>query len=120
MHAAYQPWVIRTYGDSAKTKTVTLRKYSRILRALRGEEANQADSSKFRFWVKAKGFHVGAPEGYEPKPADAIVGRYGLEDTPDCESPKGAGKDPPLYVPNVAAKVGGLFTVCMICLLLLC
>lgn len=51
----YQPWVIKTYGDLAKTKTITVKKHQRILKALSGHEQNNPDSSKFRFWVKAKG-----------------------------------------------------------------
>ncbi|KAJ8680955.1 hypothetical protein QAD02_016742 [Eretmocerus hayati] len=91
MFGAYQPWVIKTYGDLAKTKTITIKKYARILRTLRGEEVNSAENSKFRFWVKSKGFHVGQPEGYEAKPADRIIGRHAVT------SP---GLDPPLYVPT--------------------
>lgn len=52
---SYQPWVIKTYGDLAKTKTITVKKHQRILKALGGHEQNNPDSSKFRFWVKAKG-----------------------------------------------------------------
>jgi hypothetical protein len=55
MFEAFQPWVLQTYGDSAKTKTITKKKYSRIVKTLRGEEINNAENSKFRFWVKAKG-----------------------------------------------------------------
>ncbi|CAB0032194.1 unnamed protein product [Trichogramma brassicae] len=91
MFATYQPWVIKTYGDLAKTKTITIKKYARILRTLRGEEVNSAENSKFRFWVKSKGFHIGQPEGYDAKPADRIVGRHAVT------SP---GLDPPLYVPT--------------------
>lgn len=110
MLATYQPWVIQTYGDLAKTKTITIKKYARILRTLRGEEVVSADNSKFRFWVKAKGFHVGKPANYEPKPADAIVGRYSVCDTdegipPVNEKLVGSAKDPPLYVPNAPFKV---------------
>ncbi|XP_043527393.1 mucin-5AC-like [Frieseomelitta varia] len=91
MFNAYQPWVIKTYGDLAKTKTITIKKYARILRTLRGEEVNSAENSKFRFWVKSKGFHIGQPEGYDAKPADRIIGRHAVT------SP---GLDPPLYVPT--------------------
>lgn len=91
MFNAYQPWVIRTYGDQAKTKTVSIKKYARILRTLRGEEVNSAENSKFRFWVKSKGFHIGQPEGYDAKPADRIIGRHAVT-TP--------GLDPSLYVPT--------------------
>ena len=91
MFNAYQPWVIKTYGDLAKTKTITIKKYARILRTLKGEEVNSAENSKFRFWVKSKGFHIGQPTGYDAKPADRIVGRHAVT-TP--------GLDPPLYVPT--------------------
>ncbi|XP_014484743.1 PREDICTED: uncharacterized protein LOC106749606 [Dinoponera quadriceps] len=91
MFTTYQPWVIKTYGDLAKTKTITIKKYARILRTLRGEEVNSAENSKFRFWVKSKGFHIGQPEGYDAKPADRIIGRHAVT------SP---GLDPPLYVPT--------------------
>lgn len=91
MFNAYQPWVIKTYGDLAKTKTITIKKYARILRTLRGEEVNSAENSKFRFWVKSKGFHIGQPEGYDAKPADRIVGRHAVTNP---------GLDPPLYVPT--------------------
>jgi hypothetical protein len=46
---------LKTYGDQAKTKTITLKKQSRIIYALKGLESNKPDSSKFRFWVKSKG-----------------------------------------------------------------
>jgi hypothetical protein len=55
MFEVFQPWVAATYGDSAKTKTITKKKYLRIVKTLRGEEINNAENSKFRFWVKAKG-----------------------------------------------------------------
>lgn len=113
MLANYQPWVIQTYGDLAKTKTITIKKYARILRTLRGEEVVSADNSKFRFWVKAKGFYVGKPPGYDAKPADAIVGRYSVCDADEGipavnEKLSGSAKDPPLYVPNAPFKVGVL------------
>jgi hypothetical protein len=97
----YQPWVIQTYGDSAKTKTISLRKYARVLRTLRGEESNSVENSKFRFWVKAKGFRIGQPPGYIAKPADGIVGSQTLSGDKE-----GANQDPPLYVPTATAKVG--------------
>lgn len=110
MLAAYQPWVIQTYGDLAKTKTITIKKYARILRTIRGDEIVSADNSKFRFWVKAKGFCVGQPSGYEAKPADSIVGRYSVCDAdegipPVNEKLSGSAKDPSLYVPNAPFKV---------------
>ncbi|KAG5337861.1 NOL4 protein, partial [Acromyrmex heyeri] len=91
MFNTYQPWVIKTYGDLAKTKTITIKKYARILRTLRGEEVNSAENSKFRFWVKSKGFHIGQPEGYDAKAADRIIGRHAVTNP---------GLDPPLYVPT--------------------
>ncbi|XP_059055957.1 uncharacterized protein LOC131849848 isoform X2 [Achroia grisella] len=111
LFSTYQPWVIQTYGDLAKTKTITLKKYARILRTLRGEECNSSDSSKFRFWVKAKGFHIGKPPGYEAKPADGIVCRYSVMDADGCtKSPDGqdiytgSQGDPPLYIPTPPLK----------------
>lgn len=113
MLAVYQPWVIQTYGDLAKTKTITIKKYARILRTLRGDEIVSADNSKFRFWVKAKGFCVGPPAEYEPKPADGIIGRYSVCDADEGIPPvndklSGSAKDPPLYVPNAPFKVSTL------------
>ncbi|XP_055590017.1 nucleolar protein 4-like [Uranotaenia lowii] len=61
----FQPWVIKTYGDRAKTKTITLKKQTRIIRALKGLEMNNPDSSKFRFWVKSKGFTTFQPKGFQ-------------------------------------------------------
>ncbi|XP_013182426.1 PREDICTED: nucleolar protein 4-like isoform X3 [Papilio xuthus] len=111
LFSTYQPWVIQTYGDLAKTKTITLKKYARILRTLRGEECNSSDSSKFRFWVKAKGFYVGKPPGYEAKPADGIVCRYSVADAEGCartpdglEIYSGSQNDPPLYIPTPPLK----------------
>ncbi|XP_064074967.1 uncharacterized protein LOC113403506 isoform X5 [Vanessa tameamea] len=111
LFSTYQPWVIQTYGDLAKTKTITLKKYARILRTLRGEECNSSDSSKFRFWVKAKGFHVGRPTGYDAKPADGIVCRYSVADAEGCargpdgqEIYTGSQNDPPLYIPTPPLK----------------
>lgn len=112
LFSTYQPWVIQTYGDLAKTKTITLKKYARILRTLRGEECNSSDSSKFRFWVKAKGFHVGKPPGYDARPADGIVCRYSVADAEGCtrgtdgqEIYTGSQNDPPLYIPTPPLKV---------------
>ncbi|XP_052745327.1 nucleolar protein 4 isoform X2 [Bicyclus anynana] len=111
LFSTYQPWVIQTYGDLAKTKTITLKKYARILRTLRGEECNSSDSSKFRFWVKAKGFHVGRPTGYDAKPADGIICRYSVADAEGCprgpdgqEVYTGSQNDPPLYIPTPPLK----------------
>nr|SVE84847.1 EOG090X05H5 [Daphnia pulex] len=62
--AAAAAVMVATYGDAAKTKTISRRKSERIARILRGEDrSNGADSSKFRFWVRAKGFRLGATAG---------------------------------------------------------
>ena len=60
MFESYQVWAMQTYGDSAKTKTVTRKKYNRIMKILKGEESTNVENSKFRFWVKAKGFRIGS------------------------------------------------------------
>lgn len=54
----YQEWALRTYGDAAKTKTVTKKKYERIVNILNGQESQCLENSKFRFWVKSKGFRL--------------------------------------------------------------
>ena len=59
MYETFQTWALKTYGDSGKTKTVTRKKYSRIVRILNGDEEATTENSKFRFWVKAKGFKLG-------------------------------------------------------------
>lgn len=58
MHDKYQPWVMKTYGEQTKTKTITTRKYDRIVRTLKGLIPNTAENSKFRFWVRTKGFRL--------------------------------------------------------------
>ncbi|KAA0197160.1 hypothetical protein HAZT_HAZT001351 [Hyalella azteca] len=63
MHDTYQPWVLQTYGDSAKTKTITKNKYQRILQILRGDYIDN-ETSKFKLWVKGRGFRIGVPPGY--------------------------------------------------------
>ncbi|AWP10009.1 putative nucleolar protein 4-like [Scophthalmus maximus] len=76
MFGEFQGWCLRTYGDSGKTKTVTRRKYNKILQTLlQGDEENSNGlflheksgghiNAKFKFWVKSKGFQVGTlPEG---------------------------------------------------------
>lgn len=73
MFGEFEDWCLRTYGDSAKTKTVTRRKYDKILQALSiGEDSDAyADSShinaKFKFWVKSKGFQVGKSDSQKDK-----------------------------------------------------
>ncbi|ALC39632.1 CG16879 [Drosophila busckii] len=68
IYELFQPWALKTYGDQAKTKTITLRKKARILKALEGKEHSRPDSSKFRFWVKTKGFTTKRPDGFEETP----------------------------------------------------
>ncbi|KAK3862314.1 hypothetical protein Pcinc_031810 [Petrolisthes cinctipes] len=63
MYETYQPWVLQTYGDSAKTKTITRNKYQRILQILRGDYVDN-ETSKFKLWVKGRGFRIGTPPGY--------------------------------------------------------
>ncbi|MBN3275944.1 NOL4 protein, partial [Polyodon spathula] len=91
MFREFQDWCLRTYGDSGKTKTVTRRKYNRILQTLlQGEESgdsgfieNNHVDAKFKFWVKSKGFQVGS---------NAAA-------TSHSEQKKGASGKPVLYVP---------------------
>ncbi|KAL7740003.1 hypothetical protein ACLKA6_007509 [Drosophila palustris] len=68
IYELFQPWALKTYGDQAKTKTITLHKKARILKALEGKEHSRPDSSKFRFWVKTKGFTTKRPDGFEEAP----------------------------------------------------
>ncbi|XP_068229064.1 uncharacterized protein [Palaemon carinicauda] len=63
MYETYQPWVLQTYGDSAKTKTITRNKYQRILQILRGDYVDN-ETSKFKLWVKGRGFRIGPPPGF--------------------------------------------------------
>ena len=58
---SFREWALQNYGDSGKTKTVTRKKYNRIVSVLAGEEPPTSENSKFRFWVKAKGFRLGPP-----------------------------------------------------------
>ncbi|XP_063064324.1 nucleolar protein 4-like b isoform X2 [Engraulis encrasicolus] len=69
MFSVFQDWCLRTYGDSGKTKTVTRRKYDKILQTLlQGDDSKGAYlesnhiNAKFKFWVKSKGFQVGRVE----------------------------------------------------------
>uniref|UniRef100_A0A224YPH1 PNUTS protein n=1 Tax=Rhipicephalus zambeziensis TaxID=60191 RepID=A0A224YPH1_9ACAR len=98
MYEGFQAWALRTYGDSAKTKTVTRKKYQRILKILKGEEQTSAENSKFRFWVKAKGFKMGLPPGHPQQ----SVHKAALA--------AAAAKSPPeqlLFVPCSKVKKGG-------------
>ncbi|KAI3357003.1 hypothetical protein L3Q82_003638 [Scortum barcoo] len=97
MFGEFQDWCLRTYGDSGKTKTVTRRKYNKILQTLlQGDEENSNGvflqekggggghiNAKFKFWVKSKGFQVGT-----------------LQD-----AKTGSSDRPVLYVPIKATKV---------------
>ncbi|XP_032376084.1 nucleolar protein 4 isoform X1 [Etheostoma spectabile] len=98
MFGEFQEWCLRTYGDSGKTKTVTRRKYNKILQTLiQGDEENSNGvflheknnnhiNAKFKFWVKSKGFQVGTlPDG-----------KHGSSDRPV------------LYVPIKATTVDGV------------
>ncbi|XP_067621377.1 uncharacterized protein [Eurosta solidaginis] len=83
IYELFQPWALKNYGDQAKTKTITMRKKTRILKALEGKEHSRPDSSKFRFWVKTKAFTTKRPADFEeaagghrqlePLPANAVL-----------------------------------------------
>ncbi|KAM8811372.1 nucleolar protein 4 isoform 2-T2 [Eudromia elegans] len=62
MYRHFQDWCLRTYGDSGKTKTVTRKKYERIVQLLNGSESSSTDNAKFKFWVKSKGFQLGGSD----------------------------------------------------------
>lgn len=69
MFGEFQDWCLRTYGDSGKTKTVTRRKYNKIIQTLlQGDDSDGVYlesnhiNAKFKFWVKSKGFQVGSAE----------------------------------------------------------
>ncbi|XP_036843921.1 nucleolar protein 4-like isoform X2 [Oncorhynchus mykiss] len=94
MFGEFQDWCLRTYGDSGKTKTVTRRKYNKILQTL--SHTDESDpvyiesnhiNAKFKFWVKSKGFLVGTIQGDMNK--------------------NGAADRPVLYVPIKATCADG-------------
>lgn len=115
----YQPWVLSTYGDAAKTKTITTKKYARIvalLKSLTGGNSSLApvldkdgnlvpqpqesstpplggstsEAAKFKLWVKSKGFHLGPPPGHADR---------GLPHTIDTlYLPTGTDKVSPFYL----------------------
>ncbi|XP_039591020.1 nucleolar protein 4-like b isoform X1 [Polypterus senegalus] len=92
MFSEFQEWCLRTYGDSGKTKTVTRRKYNKILQTLlQSDECgfieNSLINAKFKFWVKSKGFQVGSSSRADHK--------------------KGAAGKPVLYVPVKATGTDG-------------
>lgn len=80
--------MIKAYGDLAKTKTITLKKQARIIKTLTGREQNNPDSSKFRFWVKAKGFTIDKPDDFKAVPS---LVAYNMEEENENNS---------LYIPN--------------------
>ena len=79
----FQEWCLRTYGDSGKTKTVTRRKYNKIIQTLKHLEDDHRGwifrekntiNAKFKFWVKSKGFQVGSlQEGVGGSPDRAVL-----------------------------------------------
>ena len=73
MFDRFRKWAVSNYGDSGKTKTVTKKKYQRIVRILSGEELPTSDNSKFRFWVKNKGFRLGPPPPDEIGADDQVL-----------------------------------------------
>lgn len=55
----FQDWVVKNYGGNSRTKTITKEKYTKICSLLRGENIGSSSSiSKFRFWVRSKGFRL--------------------------------------------------------------
>lgn len=100
MYDTYQPWVLQTYGDQAKTKTITRNKYQRILQILRGDYIEN-ESSKFKLWVKGRGFRIGPPPGYYHPSLMDSMGKSAVDYNPD--------KDPcpDIYVQTGTIKVGG-------------
>jgi len=68
MFDKFQPWVLTTYGDSAKTKTITRKKAQRIAALLKsnekelGAEPAGSEGAKFRLWVKSKGLQLAPPD----------------------------------------------------------
>lgn len=109
MYETYQPWVLQTYGDSAKTKTITRNKYQRILQILRGDYVDN-ETSKFKLWVKGRGFRIGPPPGYL---SGGVGGVGGVEDpiitqlTPPPGLDYNPDKDPypDIYVQTGTIKV---------------
>lgn len=73
MYRHFQDWCLRTYGDSGKTKTVTRKKYERIVQLLNGSESSSTDNAKFKFWVKSKGFQLGEADAEVTVPGDKQV-----------------------------------------------
>lgn len=69
----YAEWVRKQYdGPGCRAKIVGRAKYEQIVRAVRGELRRAADNSKFRFWVRAKGFRMGRPSSGSTAQADDL------------------------------------------------
>lgn len=105
MFGEFQDWCLRTYGDSGKTKTVTRRKYNKILQTLlQGDEENNNGlflheksnnhiNAKFKFWVKSKGFQIGTVQ----------------------DDKNGSSDRPVLYVPiKATVSASSSFTMCCV------
>uniref|UniRef100_A0A3Q3WN71 Nucleolar protein 4 helical domain-containing protein n=1 Tax=Mola mola TaxID=94237 RepID=A0A3Q3WN71_MOLML len=58
---------------SGKTKTVTRRKYNKILQTLLQGDERQPINAKFKFWVKSKGFQVGTAQDNKTGSGDRPV-----------------------------------------------
>uniref|UniRef100_A0A8C2ZMA4 Nucleolar protein 4-like b n=1 Tax=Cyclopterus lumpus TaxID=8103 RepID=A0A8C2ZMA4_CYCLU len=96
MFSEFQDWCLRTYGDSGKTKTVTRRKYHKILQTLiQGDEENSNGvfmheksnnhiNAKFKFWVKSKGFQVGTLQDSKNGSSDRPVLYVPIKATVSC------------------------------------
>ncbi|XP_072223587.1 nucleolar protein 4-like isoform X1 [Leuresthes tenuis] len=80
----FQDWCLRSYGDSGKTKTVTRRKYNKILQTLlQGDGENSGVflqekgknhvNAKFKLWVRSKGFRVGKLQDSKSGSSDRAV-----------------------------------------------
>lgn len=69
----YAEWIRRQYGGpGCRAKIVGRPKYDQIVRAVRGELRRAAYNSKFRFWVRAKGFRMGKPVSGAINDADSL------------------------------------------------
>ena len=47
MYDKFQPWVLNTYGDSAKTKTITMKKAERIVKLLQSKDKVSSDGPEY-------------------------------------------------------------------------
>ncbi|VVC26890.1 Hypothetical protein CINCED_3A025195 [Cinara cedri] len=69
----YAEWIRRQYsGPGCRAKIVGRTKYEQIVRAVRGELRRAAENSKFRFWVRAKGFRMGRPAAAQVDDSNAL------------------------------------------------